>query len=192
MDQWQGYITFSILLLGFVLSSAFCWILHLSMYVVDGKIAGRVAQSCLSCHFCLNLTWQLDRSCFHCLKWGGGEMGGGFLKKNYIYLFFCMQAACVCGGVGKEAPHYTIYIGSVVERAWFPPGYRFISHVKWVWIPLWRGFILPFLPNQWLLGAMHAVGTRGALCLFISLFLFYLFLFSPPFSGTVGAGWRCF
>lgn len=88
MGQRQGCIMFSILLLGrFVFSSAFCWILHLSMYIIDGKIAGRVAQSCLSCHFCLNLTWQLDRSCFHCLKWGGGEMGGGFLKKT-IYTYF--------------------------------------------------------------------------------------------------------
>lgn len=142
--------------------------------------------------FLLKSHVTVGQKLFSLLEVRGRWNGWWISKENYIYLFFCMQAACVCGGVGKEAPHYTIYIGSVVERAWFPPGYRFISHVKWVWIPLWRGFILPFLPNRWLLGEMLAVGTHGALCLFISLFLFYLFLFSLPFSGTVGAGWRCF
>lgn len=45
-------------------------------------------------------------------------MGGGLLKRSiYIYmcLFFCMQAARVCGGVGEKATSlcnlYQIYSG---------------------------------------------------------------------------------
>lgn len=85
----------------FCSSSECCRVLRLSLlstYIIDGEIAGRVAQSCLSCHFCLNLTWQLDRSCFHCLKWGGGEMGGGFLKKT-IYTYFSACRRLVFGVV---------------------------------------------------------------------------------------------
>lgn len=142
--------------------------------------------------FLLKSHVTVGQKLFSLLEVRGRWNGWWISKENDIYLLFCMQAACVCGGVGKEAPRYTICIGSVVERAWFPPGYRFTSHVKWVWIPLWRGFILPFLPSWLLLGELPAVGTQGALCLLISLFLFNLFLFSPAFSGTVGAGWRCF